>query len=744
VLPPDSLVLDGRFRVIRPIGSGGMGDVYLGEQVSLGRKVAIKVLHHDLHTQHGMLERFKREARLLSAVEHPAVVRIIDFGESGDSACLVMELVEGMSLFDLLQRGPLPPARALTVLHQLAEGLAAIHDKGIIHRDIKPENIYVSPTPRGEQARLLDFGIARLIEPEADSNVSQVGVVLGTPEYLSPEQAIGARVDARTDLYCLGVVAYRMLSGRLPFEGPDARKYIAQHANVAPLPLDQAAPALAPHSDLIALVMRLLEKNQDNRFQNAHALADALAAVASSPRMEAIMPPSAPAPGEVAPANGGTAAFGVEGAVAPAPEQVPEPQPPPASSGTAAFGGTPAPAPAEPLPVAPPAVGGAADLDEPAFGPWDSWDDSDTTVRRGVPSSAEPWDSATGSSTTLFQGKTSGTPRVSSPSTRATGLADEKAAGAARLTPVGRRVTLVADTAPASQSSNSLDAPGPAVDAQAGTPQNLPQPTAADATPSSGQDLESASAQDQPSGPGALLQKVVALATHSTRRLVGLGLAGGLLLAGGAGIWLWNQSPEVQARRLLEGGKPAEALQLLDAVPAEEQKEPELNLVRALALHDLKRHGDEHAVLLSLPADNREDLEERLLDGLAEDFGAEESDKALRKLLGSLPKDPLHSHFESLAEGEASPRQWGALRYLEASQETEGLDLVELYSTALASEDCAVRAKAARRLGALGDTDAVPALQKLAEQPKDKQPPGSKNCGQDEAAAALRTLKKSK
>jgi serine/threonine protein kinase len=721
-----------------------MGEVYLGEQVSLGRKVAIKVLHHDLHKQHGMLERFKREARLLSAVEHPAVVRIIDFGESGDSACLVMELVEGVSLFDLLQRGPLPPVRALTVLHQLAEGLAAIHDKGIIHRDIKPENIYLSPTPRGEQARLLDFGIARLIEPDADSNVSQVGVVLGTPEYLSPEQAIGARVDARTDLYCLGVVAYRMLSGRLPFDGPDARKYIAQHANVAPLPLEQAAPALAGHPGLIALVMRLLEKNSDNRFQNAHALADALSTVASSPLMEAITPPSDPAPSEVAPASGGTVAFGVEAPVAPAAEPVPEPQPPPASSGTAGFGGALAPSPAPapslppapgaPPPVAPHPIGGAADLDEPAPGLWNFWDDSDTTVRRGAPSPAESWESATGSSTTLFLGKTQSTPRVSSPSTRATAFADGKAAGAARPTPVGRRVTLVGEATPASPSSDSPGSPGPARDAQAGTPQNLLQPAAAEATTSSGQNLESASTQEPFPASGAL---------HRTRRLVRLGLAGGLLLAGGAGLWLWNQSPEVQARRMLEEGKPAEALQRLDAVPLEKQTEPKLRYVRAMALHELKRHGDEHEVLLSLPADNREDLEERLLDGLAEDFGAEESDKALRKLLGSLPKDPLHSHFESLAEGDASPRQWGALRYLEASQETEGLDLVELYSTSLASEDCAVRAKAARRLGALGDTDAVPALQKLAEQPKDKKPPGSKNCGQDEAAAALRTLKKS-
>jgi serine/threonine-protein kinase len=217
----------------------------------------------------------------------------------------------------------------------------------------------------------------------------------------------------------------------------------------------------------------------------------------------------------------------------------------------------------------------------------------------------------------------------------------------------------------------------------------------------------------------------------------------GLLLAGGVGLWLWERSPEVQARRLLEADKPAEALKRLDAVPAEDRRDPDLRKVRALALHALKRHGDEHEVLLGLPAGRRKDLEERTLDGLAEDFGADEGDKALRKLLGSLPKDALHDHFEALAEGKASPKQWGALRYLEASQDTEGLDLVELYSTALSLEDCDVRAKAARRLGALGDADAVPALKKLAEQPKAKELLDSENCGQDEAAASLQTLQKS-
>ncbi len=268
--------------MLRPLGSGGMGEVYLGEQVSLGRKVAIKVLHQDLHAQAGMAERFKREARLLSAVEHPAVVHIVDFGESGDHACLVMEFVEGQSLYDVLIPGPMHPGRALPLLHQLAEGLAAIHDKGIIHRDLKPENVFISPGARGEQARLLDFGIARLVEPEAGSAVSQVGVVLGTPEYLSPEQAVGAKVDTRSDLYSFGVLMYRVLAGRLPFDGPAPRNFLAQHASHAPLPLDRAAPSLSRFIGLLSLVMRLLEKDPLKRPQSAHELADALAAAHSA------------------------------------------------------------------------------------------------------------------------------------------------------------------------------------------------------------------------------------------------------------------------------------------------------------------------------------------------------------------------------------------------------------------------------------------------------------------------------
>ncbi|MGO8968490.1 MAG: serine/threonine-protein kinase [Myxococcaceae bacterium] len=270
MLPLNSLVLDERFRVLGHLGGGGMGEVYLAEQVSLGRKVALKVLRREVGQQPGMSERFRREARLLSSVEHPAVVRVIDFGQSEEGTCLVMELAEGETLLQALEAGPLEPERGRRVLVQLAEGLAAIHEKGIIHRDLKPENVVLTPGPRGEQARLLDFGIARLVEPDPDSRgLSQVGVVLGTPEYLSPEQAMGAPLDARSDLYSLGVLGYRMLSGQLPFQGPNARDYLLQHVSNVPRPLLELAPQMASQPDLGTVVMRALAKDPNARPQSA-------------------------------------------------------------------------------------------------------------------------------------------------------------------------------------------------------------------------------------------------------------------------------------------------------------------------------------------------------------------------------------------------------------------------------------------------------------------------------------------
>ena len=265
-----------------------MGEVYLAEQVSLGRRVALKVLRREVGQQPGMSERFQREARLLSSVEHPAVVRVIDFGQSHDSTCLVMEFAEGETLLQTLAVAPLTAERGRRVLLQLAEGLAAIHSKGIIHRDLKPENVVLTPGPRGEQARLLDFGIAKLLQPDPDAKgLSQVGVVLGTPEYLSPEQAMGNPLDARSDVYSLGVLAYRMLSGALPFTGPNARDFLVQHIGTPPVPLLEAAPGIEDDPDLAAIVMRCLSKDARARYQTADDLVGALEA---RPRLASRLP----------------------------------------------------------------------------------------------------------------------------------------------------------------------------------------------------------------------------------------------------------------------------------------------------------------------------------------------------------------------------------------------------------------------------------------------------------------------
>ncbi|MBE2251472.1 MAG: protein kinase [Myxococcus sp.] len=276
---PGALVLGDRFRVERLLGGGGMGLVYVAEQVSLGRKVALKVLRDDLLTTQGMSERFRREALLLSSVEHPSVVRVIDFGQHGQSMCLVMEFVEGQSLQQLLEReAPLSVERAERILGQLAQGLAAIHARGIVHRDLKPDNVVLTTTPEGrEQARVLDFGIARLAEPDERQQVTQSGFVVGTPEYMSPEQAMGQPLDPRSDLYALGLIAFRLLTGKAPFPGPSPRELVSQQIHQAPPRLVDVAPHLAAAPALVAVVTACLAKAPDERPPSAAALLERLA-----------------------------------------------------------------------------------------------------------------------------------------------------------------------------------------------------------------------------------------------------------------------------------------------------------------------------------------------------------------------------------------------------------------------------------------------------------------------------------
>jgi len=268
---PIGAVLDGRYRLTALLGHGGMGAVYRAEQLSLQREVALKVLRADLAGPEAAA-RFSREALALSRLDHPNIVRVIDSGQAEGRPYLVMELVTGRDLLQELFRGPLPPERAVPILAALCDALAAAHAQGIIHRDLKPENVIL--TEQGAP-KILDFGIAVAGE---SSRVTAAGFVLGTPEYLAPEQAMGQPLTPRSDLYTLGVVAYRMLSGVLPFTAAEPRDYLLLHAGTPCPDLREKWPAGKEWPELCDAVMKVLSKDPSQRFATAPELKAALEA----------------------------------------------------------------------------------------------------------------------------------------------------------------------------------------------------------------------------------------------------------------------------------------------------------------------------------------------------------------------------------------------------------------------------------------------------------------------------------
>jgi hypothetical protein len=277
-LPPLlSAELARQYDIIRLLGQGGMGTVWLARERSLDRLVAIKVLAGDSINSGNVRERFRREARIAARLLHPNIVPLFAFGETPDALYFAMGYVEGESLAARLDReGRLHRAAAMRVLDEISDALAFAHREGVVHRDVKPENILLDA--RSGRALLADFGIAR-VQDSAATSVTMTGMAVGTPSYMSPEQAVGTRdVDGRSDLYSLGVVGYRMLTGRLPFAGGSAQAVMAQHA--AAKPPDLALAVAAPERDLAHLIMRALEKNPDARWDSAEDLREAVRALA--------------------------------------------------------------------------------------------------------------------------------------------------------------------------------------------------------------------------------------------------------------------------------------------------------------------------------------------------------------------------------------------------------------------------------------------------------------------------------
>ncbi len=268
-------VLDNKYRLDSYLSRGGMGVVYRATHVMLGRPVAVKLIKPELVTSPDIVRRFQREARAVTHLNHPNIVEVYDLGQTEDGTLYIaMELVQGESLNATIKSaGPLPPDRIVKILGQIASALALAHRNNIVHRDLKPHNIMVSQGEDGHDvAKLLDFGIAKTFEIDANTQLTSTGSTLGTPQYMSPEQASGAGVDARSDLYSLGIILYEMLIGEVPFSDPSTPAVLVKHMTQAPMPPSRRRPDLRVSPALETIALRLLEKDPANRFQTAGEL----------------------------------------------------------------------------------------------------------------------------------------------------------------------------------------------------------------------------------------------------------------------------------------------------------------------------------------------------------------------------------------------------------------------------------------------------------------------------------------
>jgi serine/threonine protein kinase len=290
-------VVADRYHVVKKLGEGGMGQVYLAEHVKMGRRSAIKVMNPSMVHDPDAIARFNREASNASRITHPNVCAIYDFGETPDGLIyLAMEFIEGEPLTDLLERdGALPLGRATSIFLQTAEALQAAHDLGIVHRDLKPDNIMLTRRKGGgDTVKVVDFGIAKAVGgDEAGQKVTKTGLVVGTPEFMSPEQLSGDKLDGRSDLYSLALVFYRMLSGKLPFEATTVQETMIKRLTDEPLKLAEARPDLSFPPGLQPVIDTALVRTPTERYQSVAKFAADVAAVTGRPEARSVPPTEA-------------------------------------------------------------------------------------------------------------------------------------------------------------------------------------------------------------------------------------------------------------------------------------------------------------------------------------------------------------------------------------------------------------------------------------------------------------------
>ncbi|HUS68438.1 MAG TPA: protein kinase [Kofleriaceae bacterium] len=279
----------GRYRIHTKLGEGGMGAVYRAEQISLKRTVALKVLRPELSADASLVRRFNAEAELAAKLNHPNTVTLYDFGQDADGSLFIaMEFLEGRSLRQVLHKeGAMSPARALAIVDQVCASLSDAHTRGIVHRDLKPDNVMLVQVGRQSDAvRVLDFGIAKLRDEQGDMTqmpMTRAGDLLGTPQYMAPEQIRGEAVDARTDVYALGAMLYEMVTGRLPFEAPSLMGILGKHLTELPVPPHQRRPELGIPLELSTLILDALAKEPSARPATMDAMAERLSALGLTP-----------------------------------------------------------------------------------------------------------------------------------------------------------------------------------------------------------------------------------------------------------------------------------------------------------------------------------------------------------------------------------------------------------------------------------------------------------------------------